>query len=229
MSKKNGFCEICGTGIELEFCCDGFECGCRGYPTNPPACSDICYDKLMEKYKLAKSIKIEAIKKAEVKRWYLAEDDEKSDIIFDFRSNIKMHSEGGTYTSLSAGKETKEQLIKDNEILPDPCNVCGRLVKTHYIEPTRTKLINTNTCFRCDFWNDKLARIDNPRVFIIDGKAYFREDDMDGNNRFVGHGGRQFSIKRLDTGEIIQTKNLWCNGDVPKHFREKMKDNAKFL
>lgn len=28
-----------------KMCCDGFECGCMGQPTEPPVCSKECYDK----------------------------------------------------------------------------------------------------------------------------------------------------------------------------------------
>ncbi len=44
----NGFCEICGTEIEVRMCCNSFDCGCRGLPVDPPVCSEECYDKLME-------------------------------------------------------------------------------------------------------------------------------------------------------------------------------------
>lgn len=43
-----GFCEICGTEIEVKICCNLFDCGCMGLPVEPPVCSNECYDKLME-------------------------------------------------------------------------------------------------------------------------------------------------------------------------------------
>lgn len=59
-----GYCEICGTEIELTICCNGRECGCMGLPVEPPACSNECYDKLMEKYqKLNNNDKDEIIPK----------------------------------------------------------------------------------------------------------------------------------------------------------------------
>ena len=33
--------------VELSFCCDGHECGCRGGPIDPPFCTD-CAATLME-------------------------------------------------------------------------------------------------------------------------------------------------------------------------------------
>ncbi len=46
-----GFCEICGTEIEVRMCCNAFDCGCMGLPVDPPVCSSECYDALMSKHK----------------------------------------------------------------------------------------------------------------------------------------------------------------------------------
>lgn len=43
-----GFCEICGTEIEVKMCCSGHECGCMGLPVDPPVCSESCYDQYMK-------------------------------------------------------------------------------------------------------------------------------------------------------------------------------------
>ena len=52
MSKEKGFCEICSYEIEVNMCCSGHECGCMGLPTEPPVCSEKCYDILMsEEYR----------------------------------------------------------------------------------------------------------------------------------------------------------------------------------
>jgi hypothetical protein len=51
MSKRKGYCEICGTEIEVRICCNSFDCGCGGLPIDPPVCSSECYDKLMNNNK----------------------------------------------------------------------------------------------------------------------------------------------------------------------------------
>lgn len=44
-----GYCETCGIEIDVRFCCNSFDCGCMGLPIDPPICSEVCYDKLIEK------------------------------------------------------------------------------------------------------------------------------------------------------------------------------------
>jgi len=47
MKTVKGFCEVCGSEIDVHMCCSGRECGCMGLLVEPPVCSDECYDKLM--------------------------------------------------------------------------------------------------------------------------------------------------------------------------------------
>lgn len=45
-------CLICKKefeGYDPKMCCNGFECGCMGMPTEPAICSEKCWDKLMGK------------------------------------------------------------------------------------------------------------------------------------------------------------------------------------
>lgn len=44
-----GNCEICATEIEIQICCNGFQCGCMGLPVYPPVCSNECEIKLKAK------------------------------------------------------------------------------------------------------------------------------------------------------------------------------------
>ena len=39
-----GNCEVCGEEIEVNLCCNHHDCGCMGLPTEPPVCSNKCYD-----------------------------------------------------------------------------------------------------------------------------------------------------------------------------------------
>jgi len=45
-----GYCDICEKEIEIHTCCDGYQCGCMGQPTEPPICSsEVCYFMYMNK------------------------------------------------------------------------------------------------------------------------------------------------------------------------------------
>lgn len=47
--EKDWFCDICGEPIKVHICCNSFDCGCMGLPTEPPFCSNECYDKFINK------------------------------------------------------------------------------------------------------------------------------------------------------------------------------------
>lgn len=45
-------CMMCGKALENydpQMCCNAFDCGCMGKPTNPPICSEECWDALMKR------------------------------------------------------------------------------------------------------------------------------------------------------------------------------------
>ena len=44
-------CAICGEEIEVTMCCSGRDCGCMGMPTEPPVCSEKCYNEYMKPIK----------------------------------------------------------------------------------------------------------------------------------------------------------------------------------
>lgn len=160
-----------------------------------------------------------------MKKWYIVSEDNKGDaIIFDEIENIKMIHEGGPYWCRSAGKETKEELILHNKILNDPCVCCGGVITTTY--HNNKSLIEKNMCFSCDLWDER-SRIENK--VVIDGCCYSIGLETNQENKYKGYGGRKFKIQMNNSDEIITTTNLWCGGDVPLIFRDRIKDNAKFV
>ncbi len=45
-------CMMCQKPLENydpQMCCGGFDCGCMGLPTNPPICSEECWDALIKR------------------------------------------------------------------------------------------------------------------------------------------------------------------------------------
>lgn len=55
MLVDTDYCEMCDKplGRKVSTCCDGSMCGCMGHPTEPPVCSDECYDAYMVELKVS--------------------------------------------------------------------------------------------------------------------------------------------------------------------------------
>jgi hypothetical protein len=110
------------------------------------------------------------------------------------------------------------------------CSSCGHHpVKTHFGEPTRSRMITKQVCFTCDFW---LGLIDNKGLtpenrFIIEGHHYVALPNDPHPLAMRGFSGRRFEIK-TDDGRTIVTNNLWHQGEIPERFRDRLPNNAVF-
>ena len=81
-------------------------------------------------------------------------------------------------------------------------------------------------CFECSLWRKRLPLVNKSNVAIIDGTFYTigSEDDP---SPFRGFGGDKFVINFKD-GRKVTTTNLWCGGNVSKHWKPQFPDNADF-
>ena len=106
------------------------------------------------------------------------------------------------------------------------CRECGKEEEWTHIQ----KLIDLKRCFRCDFWLEKVDRVNDPVSTRVNGKHYFvGKTPKPGTPRsFLGFGGAFWKIKYHD-GRVIETNNLWHQGKIPERFRERLPDNAIFL
>jgi len=107
---------------------------------------------------------------------------------------------------------------------------------THYGPcKVRNMMEKEQLCFNCAFWEiharDFEAGKEKEKVFFVHGTRYHDGGKVDKKitRGFLGYGGADWIIKIKDTGQIIETNNLWCQGDVPKHFKHRMPDNAEFI
>lgn len=84
-------------------------------------------------------------------------------------------------------------------------------------------------CFSCYFWREKveLAVTHPDRVVRVDGVHYFIGDE-NASKTFRGFAGHRFKIKFND-GREVTTTNLWCQGDIPENFQDRLPNNAQFL
>jgi hypothetical protein len=158
--------------------------------------------------------------------WCIAGDGERDVILHGNWGDI-CNKKPFNWNSRSPGYETKEELIEKQGILPSPCTECGSPIQTNYYEPTKTRLIEKNVCFSCDHWLGKIDIKDNPRTVRVNNTHYYIEDDAP-NAPFQGFGGQKFVIL-FDDGRKVVTRNLWCQGNIPSRFRDRLPDNARFL
>ena len=100
------------------------------------------------------------------------------------------------------------------------CVICGKEIEKSMYSNVP---LCSSECFHEHFWNDTL----DDTAIIVNGECYhdggMKPKDYTG---FLGHAGRYFKIEMND-GRIIETNNLWYNGEVPKE--RNIEDNARFI
>lgn len=104
------------------------------------------------------------------------------------------------------------------------CEICGKNFENKaYVG--RFEKCCSSECFNKKFWNDIVEEKDG-HIFI-DGVCYSIADKS--ILGILGFGGRRFKIKMLDDGRIIETNNLWCQGNVPEEYRSILPNTAEFV
>jgi hypothetical protein len=78
------------------------------------------------------------------------------------------------------------------------------------------------------FWQMQLR--DRTGAWVIGHTHYRVHPDLpNGRRDGAGHAGRLFRIRRLDNGEVFETRNLWFQGTVPPAWRDQFPDTAEFV
>lgn len=103
------------------------------------------------------------------------------------------------------------------------CPTCGQEIGQFHSDEECMK--KHGECFECSLWRERLPLVGRPDVAIIDGIFYSIEDENAKGSR--GFGGDKFVIKFKD-GREVTTTNLWCGGNISKHWKSKFPDNADF-
>lgn len=107
------------------------------------------------------------------------------------------------------------------------CKICGSIESATFTEPSKSQLIENETCFHCNHWMQIAKEQDKTRL-IIKGRTY-----SDGGNspkargELLGFGGRKWKIDR--EGFVFETNNLWSGGTIPNEYRNLLPDNAHFI
>lgn len=159
--------------------------------------------------------------------WFLCENEEEQQIIeADIRPSTGQKPD--YLTSVSRPYYTKEELWAGCRILHAPCNICGKLIKSHYHEEVRAELIEHNMCFSCNLWRKRAEQIKtDSRIMVVDHYWYTVVEEYDGPG-YRGFGGREFRFLTND-GRLIVGKNVWGGGTINPHWHSKIPDNAKLI
>lgn len=104
------------------------------------------------------------------------------------------------------------------------CEICGKNFEKELWGGEFSRCCS-DRCFTIKFW-DGICEEKEEHV-VINGVCYAIADEP--LNGFLGYGGRKFKIKMLDTGEVIETNNLWCQGDVPEEYKSRLPNTAEFV
>lgn len=108
------------------------------------------------------------------------------------------------------------------------CGICGAEEHLNkWNEETKTELCDNLMCFECNFWrsqHEKDIEIGEHDYAILDG-VHYRLLKEDPNSYFKGYGGRKVVFKFKD-GTVKECRNVWCQGDISKHWRTVMPDNV---
>lgn len=114
------------------------------------------------------------------------------------------------------------------------CKYCGREDSPKsYMNCAITQVMeNEKCCFNCAFWIDLLERnSNNPNWVIINGSSYtFNPTIETGTNSFTrGFAGSKMYCRKLETGEVLASNNVFHQGTVPEHFKSMFPDTAEFI
>lgn len=100
------------------------------------------------------------------------------------------------------------------------CVICGKEIEKSMYS---NAVLCSSACFHEHFWDDTL----DETAIIIKGECYHDGGMKPANySGFLGFSGRRFRIQMND-GRIIETNNLWYNGEIPKE--RNIEDNAIFI
>lgn len=106
------------------------------------------------------------------------------------------------------------------------CQECGKRHTLRWNGAANKEFYDSKLCSDCHFWATKI-NWDPENVVRVDHRHYHIGEEVTGPG-FVGHGGRVFRIYFFD-GRVVETRNLWSQGEIPERFWDRMPDNARFI
>lgn len=119
------------------------------------------------------------------------------------------------------------------------CSHCGSDDKhnndiEHYRDSSeRRAMVAHGYCWSCAFWCVKRDIYDNRNV-VVEMKAGVRDlyrigPETNDERVFRGFGGALFRIRMLADDTVVESRNLWHNGEIPETWRRHFPVTAEFL
>ena len=142
-----------------------------------------------------------------------------------------VQTNGGGSTRLNFGDDEARCRGKFEEMLAHgPCVECGGVRYVDFVATMKARLLESGLCSTCDHWTMLHAKREDPRVAVIEGQHYMIERDLSPRTprHCAGFGGSKHTIRFNDGREVV-THNLWAQGTIPDHFRERLPDTAIFV
>lgn len=112
------------------------------------------------------------------------------------------------------------------------CKECGTVDTLRWDDSTNKRLVEWQVCFTCYHWLENME-LDKaqPDIFaIVDAHHYVigTEPSANAPRYLLGFGGARKHFRFHDGREVI-SHNVWYQGKIPNHFRERMPDNAVII
>lgn len=91
------------------------------------------------------------------------------------------------------------------------------------------KTTKNDTTSLDSFWKEKIKdfKRKNPDQVIVNGFHYYIGPENTPTN-WKGMNGDLYIVEFFD-GRVVETTNLWCQGNIPERYRDALPDNAVFV
>lgn len=109
------------------------------------------------------------------------------------------------------------------------CKICNSIDRDRYSGPQSERMAKYSLCFTCAFWDIQVEEdIQDPHHVVVSKGHHYIIGPENIHPTCRGFRGEKFQIQFND-GRLIETCNLWSQGEIPERWRPFLPDNAKFI
>jgi hypothetical protein len=126
-------------------------------------------------------------------------------------------------------------LMGEKTVVCKECKQRGELMC--WFPAMQTQLVDRQLCFSCNTWMDKVNEQERGKTFYVTSKydCYSlgpepSKESWRNHKGDLGFGGRRWEFElRGDITHHIVSHNVWYGGEVPEHFRDRLKANCTII